>query len=119
MQDLLSRLRQHQSETLRLLETMVNMDSPSTDKNLVDAFVKFLGPQFQAIGGQTEVVHSDRFGDHLVVRFPGPGTSRVLLLGHTDTVFAAGDAARRPFRIENGRAKGPGVFDMKGGIALV
>lgn len=119
MQDLLSRLKGGQSDTLRLLEAMVNMDSPSTDKILVDAFVRFLGPQFQAIGGETEYIRSDRFGEHLVVRFPGPGTSRVLMLGHTDTVFAAGDAARRPFRIENGRARGPGVFDMKGGIALL
>jgi glutamate carboxypeptidase len=42
-----------------------------------------------------------------------------LILGHMDTVFPAGEAARRPFRIENGRATGPGVFDMKAGIVLV
>jgi glutamate carboxypeptidase len=119
MKDLLSRLRQDQPATLQLLEAMVNMDSPSPDKSLVDAFVRFLGPRFQAIGGETECVPANLFGNHLVARFPGPGSSRVLLLGHTDTVFAAGDAARRPFKVESGRATGPGVFDMKGGIALM
>jgi glutamate carboxypeptidase len=118
MKDLLNRLRRDQAVTLRLLEAMVNMDSPSPEKALVDAFVRFLGAEFQAIGGKIEFIPSERFGDHLIVRFAGPG-SRVLLLGHTDTVFSAGEAARRPFRIQNGRATGPGVFDMKGGIALM
>jgi len=43
----------------------------------------------------------------------------ILLLGHTDTVFSAGEAARRPFAVRDGRAAGPGVFDMKAGILLM
>jgi glutamate carboxypeptidase len=120
MKDLLNRLRSESSETLKLLETMVNMDSPSPDKTLVDRFSRFAGSQFEAIGGHVEYVPSERFGDHLLARFDGgPSTERVMLLGHTDTVFSEGEVARRPFRIADGRATGPGVFDMKAGIALM
>jgi glutamate carboxypeptidase len=45
-----------------------------------------------------------------------PGGRRVLLVGHMDTVFDEGTAAARPFRVDAGRAYGPGVTDMKGGL---
>lgn len=106
-------------ETLRLLELMVGLESPSFDKRLVDEFVGFLGSEFGALGGAVTRVPVDRFGDHLVVRFTGESSGSVLLLGHTDTVFPAGETAKRPFRIVDGRATGPGVFDMKAGIALM
>ncbi len=44
------------------------------------------------------------------------GTPRVLVLGHHDTVFPLGTLARRPFLVEDGRATGPRVFDMLGGL---
>jgi len=119
MNDLLNTLRQNLPDTLKLLETMVNMDSPSVDKPLVDRFARFLGPQFEALGGVVEYVFAERFGDHLVARFDGLSSDSLLILGHTDTVFPAGEVVRRPFRVENNRATGPGVFDMKAGIALI
>jgi len=119
MMDLLDALRRNLPETLSLLEAMVNMDSPSTDKQLVDSFMRFLGPKFAEIGGAVEYSAAERFGDHLVVKFEGSSKGRLLILGHTDTVFPAGEARRRPFRIVNNRATGPGVFDMKAGIALI
>src|SRR4030095_7782449 len=104
MKDILDALRQDLPETLSLLEAMVNMDSPSVDKPLVDSFVRFLGPKFAAIGGVVEYSAAERFGDPLVVKFEGSSKKRLLILGHTDTVFPAGEATRRPFRIENNRA---------------
>jgi glutamate carboxypeptidase len=98
---------------------MVNMDSPSTNKSLVDTFVRFLGPTFEALGGTVEYISSERFGDHLLARFGGAAANKLLILGHTDTVFPAGEIFRRPFKIQHNRATGPGVFDMKGGIALL
>ena len=119
MNALLACLRQDLRTDLELLERMVNIESPSVDKALVDRFVQFLGSRFVALGGAVEYVPAERFGDHLCVRFSGESSERVLLLGHTDTVFAAGHAARRPFRIDNGKAMGPGVLDMKAGILLM
>jgi glutamate carboxypeptidase len=56
-------------------------------------------------------------GDHVVGRKPGQRT--VLLVGHMDTVFPTGTPAARPFRVEAGRARGPGVYDMKGGLVVM
>ena len=58
-----------------------------------------------------------QLGDLVVGRLEGAGGPRVLMIGHTDTVFDPGTAAARPFRIEGDRAYGPGVSDMKGGTA--
>jgi glutamate carboxypeptidase len=119
MKELLSRLASNLPDTLRLLEQMVNMDSPSLEKPLVDRFVEFLASQFETIGGKAEIVATERFGNHLIVRFNGSSKERILLLGHTDTVFSAGETSKRPFKLENHRATGPGVFDMKAGIAVM
>jgi glutamate carboxypeptidase len=54
-----------------------------------------------------------------VGRKVGKDKRRILFVGHMDTVFATGTAAQRPFRIEAGRAYGPGVLDMKGGIVCL
>jgi glutamate carboxypeptidase len=123
MKDLLAYFNRTSPQALDLLERLVNMDSPSTDKTLVDRCVRFIADRFLEIGGNAEVIPNEKFGNHLRVRFSSPPEARagakVLLLGHTDTVFASGEAARRPFRVENGRATGPGVFDMKSGIVLM
>jgi glutamate carboxypeptidase len=57
-----------------------------------------------------------QLGDLVIGRLGGAGAPRVLLIGHTDTVFDPGAVAERPFTIEGDRAKGPGVSDMKGGL---
>src|SRR4029079_17006433 len=114
MKDLLDALRRNLPETLSLLEAMVNMDSPSMNKSLVDTFVHFLGPTFERLGAAVEYVPAERFGDHLLARSDGAPADKLLILGHTDTVFPAGEIFRRPFKIQNNRATGPGVFDMKG-----
>lgn len=62
-----------------------------------------------AAGGRT-------FGDALVARVQGSGNGKVLVIGHTDTVFPDGTAADRPLRIDGDRAYGPGVCDMKAGL---
>jgi len=116
---ILAQLQQRLPDDLPFLEQMVNMESPSTDKPLVDAFGRLVGARFEAIGGQVDFARVERFGDHLRVRFSAGSGRPVLLLGHIDTVFSAGEAAKRPFRIDNGRATGPGVFDMKAGILLM
>lgn len=119
MKHLLSHLHHHLPHDLGLLEQMVNMDSPSLDKALIDRFVHFVGKQFEDIGGAVDYIPAEKSGDHLRVFFPGGTMRPILLLGHTDTVFSAGEAARRPFAVRDGRAAGPGVFDMKAGILLM
>jgi glutamate carboxypeptidase len=55
---------------------------------------------------------------HADIRPAGSNAVPVLLLGHCDTVFPKGEAARRPFQIVGARAYGPGVADMKGGLVI-
>src|SRR5579883_2519816 len=123
MQERLRLCRQQLPEALSLLEQMVGMESPSVDKQRTDKFVDFLASQFRQkfspAGATIEVIRTEKFGNHLRVRFPAPSGKRVLLLGHIDTVWPAGEISKRPFKIEGGRAFAPGVFDMKSGILLM
>jgi len=119
MKDLITHLKQQLPENLRFLQRMVSMESPSFDKPLVDKFVRFAGSRFQEIGGEIEYVATERFGDQMLARFSGKSSDRILLLGHTDTVWPAGEIEKRPFEIGDGRIFGPGVFDMKAGILLM
>src|SRR5262249_24044599 len=86
-------------------------------KGLTDKFGEFLGELFA--GGETDFIPAKKFGNHLRIKFPGEPGNRVLLLGHMDTVWPAGEIMNRPFKNEGGRAFGPGVFDMKSGIVLM
>src|SRR6185369_10646185 len=119
MQDLLRKCRDDLPAALSFLERMVSMESPSFDKDLTDKFVRFVATKFEEIGGSVQLTSVEKFGAHLQARFSVSSTPRVLLLGHTDTVWPAGEISRRPFGIDGGRATGPGVFDMKAGIALM
>ena len=104
-----------------LLAGLVNQDSPSHEKRLLDALADRLAEELAARGGRVERVRQARAGDHLIGRFFGAGdgvAGGVLLLAHYDTVWPAGEAARRPFRRAGDRGYGPGAFDMKGGIVI-
>jgi glutamate carboxypeptidase len=118
MKNLIAQFERQLPQACEFLETMVTMESPSFDKPLVDQFARLIGRRFTEIGGSVEYIPADRFGDHVSITF-GNSESPVLLLGHTDTVWPAGEIAKRPFKIENGRATGPGAFDMKAGILLM
>jgi glutamate carboxypeptidase len=90
------------------VETLVRFESPSTDKTAVDR-----------CGAELAVTRLDgqNRGDHVRAEFPGSGP-QVLLLGHFDTVWPVGQLERMPLTEEDGRLHGPGIFDMKAGIAV-
>ncbi|MBZ4019287.1 M20 family metallopeptidase [Streptomyces purpurogeneiscleroticus] len=98
-------------EDLRIL---VEVESPSRDLGALTASAKAVAAVIESrLGGQAALIDSAA-GPH--VHWSGGGAPRVLILGHHDTVFPLGTLARRPFRVEDGRATGPGVFDMLGGL---
>ena len=86
MHDVLAYLQGRLPHYLFLLEQMVTMESPSFDKPLVDHFTRYVAGLFSELGGQAELVPSEHFGDHLRVVFGSKSPTRLLLLGHTDTV---------------------------------
>jgi glutamate carboxypeptidase len=103
---------------------LVEIESPSNNKQAGDCIAAVLAAKFEALGGRTQLHCSDDFGDSLQIDFDGIGLGSanrepVLLLGHYDTVYPLGTLARMPCTIESGRLRGPGVLDMKSGIALM
>src|SRR5882672_2247136 len=102
---------------LETIESLVRLESPTTDKAAVDRCGAELTARLNAIGGRvTPLTRIDR-GNHLLAEF-GCLKSQVLLLGHFDTVWPVGQLDRMPLTRSDGRLHGPGVFDMKAGIAI-
>jgi glutamate carboxypeptidase len=99
------------------IDALVRLESPSTDKTAVDICGAELAGRLTALGGRVDRLVREKRGDHLRAEFRGTGP-RVLLLGHFDTVWPVGQLARMPLHEEDGRLYGPGVFDMKAGIAM-
>ena len=102
------------------LETLVNLDSGSYQRQGVAKVLNWIADFLAADGIE---VHRHHTKDLLtcVSSTVNPGQARdqaVLMLGHCDTVFPAGEATRRPFRVEGTTAHGPGVADMKAGVLM-
>jgi|KBSMisStandDraft_5_1062788.scaffolds.fasta_scaffold14489_5 glutamate carboxypeptidase len=104
------------TETIRQL---VEIESPSDNKAAVDQLGALLAGRFEKIGGHAKFHRVANFGDHLQIDFAGGKGKPVLLLGHIDTVYPMGTLATMPCRIADGRLSGPGVLDMKSGIAMI
>lgn len=106
------------------LAAIVNIDSGTYTRAGVNRVGAYLAGRFQEWGFDTRFERQAEYGDHLVAtrRGSNPGGPRLLFIGHIDTVFAEGEAARRPFAIEERAgqriATGPGVLDMKSGVLL-
>src|SRR6266700_5411914 len=106
------------------LKTTVNIDSGTYTKRGIDRVGAYLQERFQTFGFSTRIDRQEQYGNHLVAAHTGnaPQGPRILLIGHIDTVFPAGEVERRPFAIsqQNGRhiATGPGVLDMKSGVLI-
>lgn len=103
---------------LQTLRAIVGRESPSHDKAALARLGQLLSEEFARRGGKPTLHAQEKNGPHLQVEFAGGSGSPLLLLGHYDTVWEVGTLARMPWRIDGGRAWGPGVFDMKGGIAI-
>ena len=103
---------------LETVEALVRAESPSTDKAAVDRCGALIASQLEALGGRPESLVQITVGNHIRARFGNSHEPPVLLLGHFDTVWSVGQLSRMPFREEEGRLYGPGIFDMKAGIAV-
>ena len=93
---------------------LVEIESPSLDIEALTASALELARLMeQRLGSPAALVESVA-GPH--VHWVGGGTPKVLIVGHHDTVFPKGALKNRPFNVDNDRATGPGIFDMKAGI---
>jgi glutamate carboxypeptidase len=121
MHPLLAFARSRQPEIIAMIREFVECESPSDQPPSVNRFVDLLASKCEA--SQVRTFSGGRFGRHLRAEFTLPGprkprAGRILALAHSDTVWPLGTRAQMPFRQKSGRLWGPGVLDMKSGIAF-
>jgi glutamate carboxypeptidase len=107
---------ERRGDVVALLGELVTRESPSDDAAGVASLARWIAGRLETAGIPAECLPCDGRGD--AVRGRRGSAGGTLLLGHLDTVWAAGTLAEHPFCVGEGVAKGPGVFDMKGGIAV-
>jgi len=105
------------------IRQLVVIESPSDHKPSVDRCVEAVADLAAQLGGKVRRHRQRDFGDVLELRFAPSAREKarrppVMLLGHLDTVWPLGTLSGMPFRIAKGRAWGPGVLDMKAGVAM-
>jgi glutamate carboxypeptidase len=117
---LLRKLEKETDGILRTIRELVEIESPTTDKQACSRLAAYLQRRLEDLGMIVKRTSVPDFGDHIAAEFPGdrkedPG---IFILGHYDTVWPVGELAKRPVSLENNRMTGPGIYDMKSGIAL-
>lgn len=114
-------------EMIDVIEELVTRETPSDDKPRLDAFADYLAERLRAVGAEVEIIPCIERGNHLRARFgydrfggeEGAPVKPALVLCHYDTVWPVGSLETHPFRIEEGWAYGPGIFDMQASLMLV
>src|SRR5882724_1732532 len=107
-------------EIVQSIRRMVECESPSDDPAAVNRFVDLFTAEIADIA-KVRTFKSGRFGKHMRCEFQLPGrkkSGQILGLGHSDTVYPLGILPSMPWREKDGRLHGPGVLDMKGGLAF-
>ena len=105
-----------QEEMISLWQRLVNMESGSANKDGVDKIQQEVAKELKSLGVTVKLHEFPQAGATLIGEMAGGAKAPVIFSGHVDTVFPLGETTRRPFKIEDGKAYGPGALDMKGGI---
>ena len=120
MDALLSFARRNQPLIIDLIRQLVECESPSDDPAAAGRLAELIADTLGPIG-RVKPIPTRTFGPHLTCEITLPGrrkSGQVLALGHLDTVWPVGTLLGMPFRQARGRLWGPGVLDMKAGIAF-
>jgi glutamate carboxypeptidase len=120
----LSFFEAHSEEMLDFTRWLVEQESMSREAEANRRIAENLGERLAVIGATVELINDRQYGSTLLARFdcfgetPHSENKQLLVVGHLDTVWPIGTLATRPFKIEDDRAFGPGIFDMKAGVML-
>ncbi|WP_053842517.1 M20 family metallopeptidase [Paracidovorax avenae] len=120
-QPLLDWLASQEQAMADLLAQVVNIDSGSGHEEGVRRVAAVLRGRLEAAGIPVQTLPEPGWGECILARVPGSNAAasgHYQLMGHMDTVFPLGTAAQRPWRVEGGKAFGPGVADMKSGLVM-
>ncbi len=119
MSPCLRHAKQKQADIVALIRELVECESPTDNAAAVNRWVDLLASKLEG-RAKIKTFSGGRFGRHLRCEFTLPGRKKegqILALGHSDTVWPLGTLASMPFRHAKGRLWGPGVLDMKAGVA--
>jgi glutamate carboxypeptidase len=117
---ILSHVRARQGAIVDLIRQFVECESPSDNPAAVNRFVELVADTV-GLFARAKTHSGGKFGKHLVCEMNLPGvrkSGQILALGHSDTVWPMGTLHSMPYRQAEGRLWGPGVLDMKAGIAF-
>jgi glutamate carboxypeptidase len=119
----LSYFEAHSSEMLEFTRWLVEQESMSREADATRRIAENLADRLASEGAAVELFNDRAYGSTLCARFDCAGDGlptdkQLLVVGHLDTVWPIGTLAIRPFRVEEDRAFGPGIFDMKAGVML-
>jgi glutamate carboxypeptidase len=120
MAEILQQVKIGEGGLIEGLRELVEVESPSDNKAAVDRANDLIAEWTPALGGTVRRHKQRAYGDVLELRF-GPARSkrsRILLLGHLDTVWPIGTLAKMPWKEADSRIFGPGVLDMKAGVMM-
>jgi glutamate carboxypeptidase len=116
-------LESRREAMLERLGELVGHESPSRDRQALEALARVLAARLEALGAAVCLTATPEGGNTVRARWAAPGAADarapILVLGHFDTVWPRGTLAAQPFRLQDGRAYGPGSFDMKAGLVLL
>ena len=118
MEKLLQAIETKHEKMVQFLEKMVNIDSGIDSPEGVANVARIIGDKLAEMDFSVEYLDYPGACTHLLAKKQGTGNKEVMIIGHMDTLFPIGTVAKRPFTIKDGKAYGPGVLDMKGGITI-
>jgi glutamate carboxypeptidase len=119
MRALLAGARRLQPDLLRLTRQLAEIESPSDNALATRACLSFAADQARAHGGRVKLHKAPPSGGVLSAEFgPRKSSRRILLLGHLDTVWPIGTLAVMPIKTVGTTLYGPGILDMKSGVAM-
>lgn len=112
--------QEHRPALESTLEQMIRRESPTDRPELVNHLGEWIAGELEKLGGEVEWDRQKATGHNVIGRFgPRSGEPGILLIGHMDTVYPEGTLQQQPYRADENRICGPGVLDMKAGLAIM
>lgn len=110
---------EHKDEMISLWKEMVTIDSGIGVREGGMAMGNLCAGILEKLGFSIRRVPYEKCGDTIIGERGDMTKPFTILMGHMDTVFFKGEPEKRPFTIKDGKAYGPGVLDMKGGVTIL
>ncbi|TCN21102.1 M20 family metallopeptidase [Mesobacillus foraminis] len=118
VEEVLKQLLEKEQDSLTLMKKFVETESFSHDKDGINKLVGILKKAFEVFPVEIQEVVEQEVGNHLKIEW-GQGPRQITILSHLDTVYPRGTLESMPFRFEEGKVYGPGVYDMKASYVMM